>query len=519
MLLQKIDNLPLKTLSLIIVVIAMMISAQVQYIQHGWINPDSVLYLESAKLLAIGEWEASFNVFPWPLYSLCVAGAHKLSGLSVHHSAQLLSVIFFGITTASFVKIITLAGGKQRQIVAGGLVFFSAQYLVGGVLEMLMRDQGFWAFFLLSLVFFINYYKKNLVVDAFIWQICIIIAVLFRIEAITFLLLLPAILLFDIKSTFRERLISLIKCNFINIALCIGVVVFLILNTDVSTKFLGRLNEVFNADIINQLVHLFIQKSRIMSSQVLGDYLDEFAVPGLVLTLFYVMFLKAISATGLINFVLAGFAIKAKPSLIDNRAYKVLCAVAIIAIVNMALIITKVFVLSGRYVLALSFILMIFAAFYLAYLFKYLDDGLMKPTSNGHKKKWLVMAMLLVMTLGIIKNILPKQNGYNHMQDAVVWVKNDNMNSKPIFYDDTRARYYAQERFIGTWNDNWAKVSSAINDKSILKYDYLIINLSSKDPEKQQWLKEQLMQFDEAKTFYDAKKKKYTLVYKKHVTN
>ena len=516
MLLQKIDNLPLKTLGLIIVAIAMMITAQVQYIQHGWINPDSVLYLEAAKLLAIGEWKASFNVFPWPLYSLCIAGVHKLSGLNIHHSAQLLSVIFFGISTASFVKIITLAGGKQRQIVAGGLVLLSAQYLVGGALEMLMRDQGFWAFFLLSLVFFINYYKKNVFADAFFWQICIIVAVLFRTEAITFLLLLPVIILFNKKSLFSTRLINLIKCNFINMALCIGIVVFLLFNPEISTNFLGRLNEVFNVDIINQLFHLFIQKSRIMSSQVLGDYLKEFAVPGLILTFIYVIFLKAVSATGLINVVLAGFAVKAKPSLFDNQTYRVLCATAIIAIINMALIITKVFVLSGRYVLALSFILMVFAAFYLAYLFKYLDDDYLKTSNIARKKKWLVMALLLLMTLGIIKNILPKHNGYNYMQNAVAWVKNDNVDNKPIFYDDTRARYYAGERFVGTWADNWSKVRDAIKDKSILQYDYLVINLPSKHPEQQVWLNAQLTQFGVSKTFFDAKKKKYTIVYKKH---
>ena len=182
----------------------------------------------------------------------------------------------------------------------------------------------------------------------------------------------------------------------------------------------------------------------------------------------------------------------------------------------MALIITKVFVLSGRYILALSLILMVFAAFYLAYLFKYLDDDYLKTSNIARKKKWLVMALLLMMTLAIIKNILPKHNGYNYMQNAVAWVKNDNVDNKPIFYDDTRARYYAGEPFVGTWADNWSKVMDAIKDKSILQYDYLVINLPSKHPEQQVWLNAQLTQFGVSKTFYDAKKKKYTIVYKKH---
>ena len=123
------------------------------------------------------------------------------------------------------------------------------------------------------------------------------------------------------------------------------------------------------------------------------------------------------------------------------------------------------------------------------------------------------------MTLGAIKNILPKHAGYNHVQDAVAWVKNDNTDYKPIFYDDTRARYYAGEKFEGTWDDNWIKLTNAITDKSILQYDYLIINLSSKEPEKQELLNKQLSQYKNSKTFFDAKKKKYTIVYKKRDVN
>lgn len=508
---KKIETVPIKTLSLIIVVLAMLITTQIQYIQHGWINPDSVLYLEAAKLFATGEWKGGFGVFPWPLYSLCIAATHTLTTLSIHHSAQLLSVIFFGIASASFIKIITLAGGKQRQILAGALILLSAQYLMGGALEMLMRDQGFWAFFLLSLVFFVQFYKKPQLIDAFFWQICIIIAMLFRIEAIAYLLLLPIILLFNKKHNLSSRLVNLIKCNFLNIALGIAIIGFLLASPQAASQFLGRLNEVFNANIISELTKIFTQKSSIMASQVLGDYLEEFAVPGLLLTFIYVMIMKAVLATGLVNITLAGFAIKARQHLIDKETYRVLRATAIIAIFNMALIITKVFVLSSRYVLALSLVLMIFAAFYLADLFKHLASN-----NSGNKKKWLVTALLLFMALGLVKNILPKQPGYNHMQDAVAWVKTDNIVNKPVFYDDTRAKYYAEEPFAGTWPDNWAKVADAINDKSIWQYDYLIINQSSKQPEKQLWLNEQLLpQYEKLKTFYDAKAKKYTLVYKK----
>ncbi len=128
-------------LTLAIVIVAMLIAAQLQYIQHGWINPDSVLYLESARLITAGDWQSAIKVFNWPLYSALISIMHQLTSLSIHHSAQALSVIFYSIATYSFIQIIQLAGGNNRVIVAGALILFSAQYVTGDVLQMLLRDE------------------------------------------------------------------------------------------------------------------------------------------------------------------------------------------------------------------------------------------------------------------------------------------------------------------------------------------------------------------------------------------
>ena len=246
-----------------------------------------------------------------------------------------------------------------------------------------------------------------------------------------------------------------------------------------------------------------------MSSQVLGQYLDEFAVPGLLLTFLYVMCVKAISTTGLINIGLAGMSIKQHKKFIDLDGFDVLRATALIAIINMALIITKVFVLSGRYVLALAFILMIFAAFYLADLFKYLS-------SHNTKYKWLVSALIIIMLLGVVKNVLPKQKGYNYQQEAITWLQLNNSENKYVFYDEARMRYYAGENFIGTWGNNWAVLQTSVTDQTINKYDYLMINITKKQAAREIWIRDHLKNFAEVKRFYDAKAKKSVVIYQKN---
>ncbi len=509
--LNKFDNISKRKLYLPIVILGMLLATRVQYIQHGWINPDSVLYFESARLFTLGSWQEAVKIFNWPLYSILIAAAHRLTTLDIHTSAQLLSVILFGITTASFIKIIELAGGGPRVMLAGALILFSSTYLVGDVLEMLMRDQGFWAFYLTSLVFFIKFYKSKSYQDALFWQISVILATLFRIEAISYLIFLPFILLFTQHETWKQRVGNFLKCNFLNIIAAVCILGFLLLNNDLTMSSFGRLREVFTSNLYQELTQQLHEKSTIMAEQVLGKYLQDFAVQGLLLTFIYVMIAKTISSTGIINIGLSLFAIKSRRNLMDDQAFRVLRAAIIIATINMALIITRVFVLSGRYVLALSLVLMIFASFYLADLVKYIKFA----SANERKLKWPAIALIAIMSLSLVKNILPKEKGYNYLQDAAAWVKVKNIDNKPVFYDDSRVRYYAGAPFVGTWGDNWLVTKSAIEDNSITQYDFLLISYSAKHPEREMVIKNKLPQYHEIKRFSPAMTNKSIVIYQK----
>lgn len=510
--LNMLDDLSAKELYLPIVILSMILATQIQYIQHGWINPDTVLYFESARLFTIGDWQAAVKVFNWPLYSICIAAVHKLTALSIHKSAQLLSILFFGITTASFLKVIELAGGTNRTMYAGALILFSSQYLVGGVLEMLMRDQGFWAFYLTSLVFFIKFYQSKTYTSALLWQICAVTATLFRIEAISFLVLLPTLLLLSKDAKWSQRINDFIKCNFLNIIATLCILAATVLS-DMSISQFGRLKEVFSTNLFAELTNKFFTQSKLMSELVLGGYLEEFAVQGLLLTFIYVMISKTITTAGLVNLGLATFACRAKNHLMNTQAFHVLEAAAIIAIINMALIIIKVFVLSGRYVIALGLVFMILASFKLGDLLKHFNTI---STRKDQKLKWLTVAILIFMLLGIIKNILPKTEGYNYMQDAAAWIKENNKKDKPVFYDDSRIGYYLNAPFTRSSENTWKKVEDAIRNTTIKNYDLLVISHSKNRPSHERLIFEKLPEFKEIKRFSTANEKKSIIIYSRH---
>ena len=508
---KKIPEISTNRLILLVSFAAVLLAAQINYIQHGWINNDSVLYFEAARLFASGEWSEGYRLFPWPLYSALVALTHKITGFSIHLSAQLLNVLFFGITTASFLKIIQLSGGNNKTILAGSLILFSSQYVVGDVLQMLMRDQGFWAFFLISLIFLIRFYRLNTLSDALLWQMSILVAMFFRIEAISYLVLLPLILLLKPDETIGNRVIALIKCNVLNVAGTLAIGAVLLVSNDLSIDSFGRLREVFTLNLYTELTRNLFEKSEIMAFQVLGGYLDEFALEGLLLTFLFIMISKMVSTTGLINVALAFFTIRRKEKLVHQDSWRVLGAALCIAALNMFLIITKVFVLSGRYVIALAFLVMILASFFLAEAFKYFNS----QSGREKTKKRLLIFVMIVMALGLIKNVLPKKDGYNYEQDAVAWLTQNNPQHLPVFFDDARLRYYANSEYIGRWSDNWKYVARAIDDKSIHQYQLLVISHEKEKPEIEIAMKERLPEYTEVHRTRNPNGKKSVAIYKK----
>lgn len=501
---NKIEAVAPKKLFWCVVLMSMLLAGWMQYIQHGWINPDTVLYFEQARLIALGDWAGAIQVFNWPLYGACIAAVHKITSLGIHPSAQLLNMLFFGIATASFLTIIQLAGGGARVMLAGTLLLFGGQYLVGDVLEMLMRDEGFWAFYLSGLVFFIRYVQHNQLNDALLWQVCIIVATLFRIEAICYLIGLPLCLLLMRELSWKNRLLRVLNSFSIVIFMLIAIAVAIGLSDNLTINSFGRLQEIFTLNLWQEFTQKLLTQAKVMSDQVLGKYLDEFAIAGLLLTFVYVIAAKTVSATGLFAAVFAAFTLKNHGANIEPKPYLVLKTAVIIALTSMALIIIKVFVLSGRYVAGLSWILLVLGAFYFATLL-----------ASKQKRIALIASLVVVaLCLGLVKNILPKRQGYNYMQEAVAWLDKKNTRNLPVFYDEKRLRYYANATFIND-ADDWNSLSNKIQSASMDNYGYLVISHSSKHPERKKYLKDHLPSYQEIASFNSVKSKNSIVIYQR----
>ncbi len=500
--LKKIDQWHTSDIFWSVVTASVLLAAWMQYIQHGWINPDTVLYFEHARLISLGDWHGAMAVYPWPFYGAAIAAVHKL-GFSIHFAAQLLNMLFFGIAMAGFLKIIQLAGGTNRAMLAGTLLVFGSQYIVGDVLEMLMRDEGFWAFYLFAIFFFMRFYARQATQDAISWQLCIGIATLFRIEGLMYAAFLPLAWLLRQDMPIATRTTKMLASYSLSLIALMLLIIVIAISPQLNVQDFGRLNEIFTFSLHQELINKLLMQADIMSEQVLGKYLEEFAVQGLLLTFLYIIAAKIVTATGFIGLGLAWFGVKSRQSLFTKQIYTVMLTILAISLMSMLFTITKVFVLSGRYVVPFAWILLIFSAFFWTALSK------QKPNH------WIHVLICIVLLFGFIKNILPKQDGYNYQQQAVEWIHTNKTHNLSIFYDDERVRFYAGAPFIGKDLDSLALIKAAEKDGSLNHYQILMVSSSKKHAEGEQFVQQNLPEFKEIKRFSSNKKDKHLIVYKK----
>lgn len=495
-------------------IIGMLVACWIMYIQQGWINDDSVLYFEAARLFAAGEWNAGLSLFPWPLYSLLIASVHFISGFSLHNSAQILNAIFIFITFYSLLRIIILASGDKLTLIIATTLLSASSYIFGDVVGMLLRDQGFWAFMLTALVFFIKFYRDGQLEDAIYWQLFALLAMLFRLEAFTYIALLPFFLLTVPETNIQKRLKLLLKAHLLNITASILIVIFMLMHESIQLTDLGRIREIFSAfsDIERNFSSHITKRADLMASHILGEPLESFALSGLLLTLILVVITKCALVCGLVPSILAATNYKNLQIAISRDTSKILLLTMLIVMINGLLIILKVNILSSRYVILFGLITIIFASF----------------SARGHIEKWqknqlskyvkVLLGLALIVTLStLVLNVLPKHAGYNYQKIAADFVNNHNTEHKKVFYVSPRARYYAGEPYADRGYDYWEYTQTAINNGTIYDYDYLVINLDIDEntSTREQLLKDKLSDYTLIKVIYGYKNKKRMLIYKK----
>lgn len=467
--------------------VGMLVSAIIIYSNYNVINTDGILYIEVAKQFVAGNYEEAFKLYRWPFYPALIALTYKLTHLDYQLSAHLLTIVFFGFTSAGLVTLVKeLGGSRQVMLLAGGLLF-SSPYIMESMTPMIIRDHGLGASHVWSLVYFLRFYRNSQIKDSLAWGLTASLAVLFRIEAITYLVMLPLIIVLK-RSSLKRFAFSLFNAYSVLIAASLVIFIFLAVNPQLAFEDLGRLAEPASVanTVLLQIQEGLAGKSEIYADQVLGNYLQDYAMAGLIITLALVLVSQAATSAGWMQLLLALYAAKNHIKLVAFRQSNIMHWLLVLGMINAAFILLSVFVLSSRYMLPVSLVIIVYASFGIAELLKH--QNIETIFNLKSRQSLITLGVLMGLALQILFIFWPPNEGGKYELRAVQWASKNIPKESRIFFDQGRLRYYYDKDSSSRERVEWEVIEKKIITGELTAYDYLMIHTSTKHPYQEQWL-------------------------------
>ncbi len=436
------------------------------------INPDAICYLYSAQAMEKGLTIASHlcEQAKWPFYSVLIFGFTELTHFSSIHAAYVLDGFFSLVTVIAFIAIVD-SFTKRVQIVALSACVILLAHDFNGLRVEIIRDHGFWAFYLVSLFFALRYLTQKgngSWFNALLWSMSLIVATLFRIEGAVFLLVFPLAAFFDTRQTIIQKIKTFFQLNtltlFVGFALC----VWLMLHP---TQSLGRLTEIqfqLQHGMI-ELIQSFHQTANALGAHVLNGFsardADWIAIGMLVVWYVFIV----ISNVSPIYAILIMYAwIKKSARLTHETQWVLWTYILINSLITFIFFVDNLF-LAKRYLMALSLVLMLWVPFALDHLIV-------------QKRKWLLFLSILLIVIYGLGGIFDFGHSKKYIREGGDWLALHVSPEQKIYSNDYQLLYYSNH--VG---DSIFSVGKKFEDlKSISngkwrQYDYIALRVSQNE--------------------------------------
>src|SRR5690606_15404520 len=300
---RSIKNIPIE---LVAVSVSILLSVWLTY-SDNVINGDGILYLKSAEAFADGDWRQGVTIYRWPLYAALIGALHYVSGLDTDIVAYVVNGALYAVVVWTFLSIVKLFGADRRTLWIAAILILALPSL-NSYRAFVIRDVGYWAFYLVGLLAFFKFQLTPRLRLALGFGLAMTVATLFRIEGIAFLLFMPLVVLWDAGISHRERLARLAKLNIVLLVnAVVGAAWFV---TQGPGAFAGRLHEPWTRmkAFAEQLSGGLVAKADVLGQSVLNEYSDDFALSGLIVILLVILLTYITKSLSLLGALAAGYA-------------------------------------------------------------------------------------------------------------------------------------------------------------------------------------------------------------------
>jgi hypothetical protein len=459
--------------------VSLLLSLQAVYFDDI-INRDGILYMQMAEVYLTGGLHAIQGLYDWPAFAILIAWVHQLTSLSIETSGLVLNSLFFILLTDALILISSLLVATPRQLTIAAVLILCFTPL-NEYRDFILRDPGYWAFSSLALYQFMLFIKSPNYKTATLWQVFMVIAILFRIEGSVILLALPLFLLFSRKPS--EGLKQIIQASYLLIITLAAIVAFVLSQPDLMAAF-GKLSSISSYLDLSAYTNTLSQYADVIKHQILNQYSEGYAAFILIsgmLAMFTYKILKAFS----VSYLIVYFATASKT--LQPHAKQLQQLLLYFFALNILILITflfKHYFISSRYTLmALISLLLI----------------VMHSLSHGIERLWLGKNKVLLSVIAFalfysVADTSTQSIRKTYIKDAAVWAAHNLPDDSLVMTDDSFILHYfdaektaaslcvkqlyKQSSFLARYADRMPYTSGPcadIRSDSYLYFDYIIV--------------------------------------------
>jgi hypothetical protein len=434
------------------------------------INRDGILYLQAARAFQQHDIRAAFEIYPWPFYSIAIALLSNVSGLSLPHAAYCLNGILLWLMADSSIRIYHEIEPSAKLKWLPMILLLS----LGQVAKRLevVRDWGFWGFMLLAFCYLIIFRNRRPLSAAFGWQVAGLLALVFRLEALVYLILAPLYLLFG-RETWKARMTVYLQANSLLLIAAVGLLFAALLWPEL---VFYRPSKLWRYLDIVYLWNTFSAHADVFADQLLTKYSQKHA-PWMLATGILVAVVMQIATTlGWVYLAIIGYGAY-RFGFPSGISYRLIGYLFLIGFCLLAVFFTREMVIVTRYAVLSALLLIPFVSHYLEKLL--LNRGQYARVVKG-------VAALAVFVL-FVDSIIVTTDSKISMKETGVWVQQHLPQASKISASDPRLLYYSGRGVSFDPKESDVMNPENMDESRLEGFDYFLFRSTKLVPSLKRW--------------------------------
>lgn len=409
-----------------------------QVLTDDVINSDGILYLQIAEHIQKNEWSSATKLYNWLFYPFLIAQLSNLTSLSLEQAAHLLNSLCTAIICTTFILIIKEFGGKEKATLWFASLIILCYPNMNEYRDMIIRDHGYWAFYLLSCLYFLKAYQQIKVKTLIALITFLVIATLFRVEGLIFTLILPLFLLTWHIKIQKNRIRALFQIVLITSVTLLAYHFISSNDHNIGYTKTTQIYQAIESSFYKIKSSVDITENYINKLSV-HRFSENYAPTVLGFVFLLILATEIFSATSALYVFALISSFFVKRGFLSNYLIKPWGVLIIINLIILCGFLLSAFFLTGRYPIALSLILLIPIPFFLNVIYQQIKVRQISPF-----EKKLLLASMILFAIVSVDGVVSFGTKKSYLKDTGVWISaNMNPDNENFYTNNLHVNFYA----------------------------------------------------------------------------